>query len=125
MPGRFLAALVVAMFAASAPPLPLRAAQAADPGPEKSRLRVAIAAYGPLYLPLLVAQEAGYFSRRGVKVDLSQPSATASAQALTSGTIDVYQGGAAIIHANVGGDNALIQEVNGTCGATLFPGEVR
>ena len=52
---------------------------------------VAIAAYGPLYLPLLVAQEAGYFSKRGVNLNITLLSATASAQALLSGTVDIYQ----------------------------------
>ena len=76
---------------------------AAEPKPEKNRLEVAIAAYGPLYLPLLVANEAGYFSKRGLTVNLTLLSATASAQALLSGTVDIYQGGTATIHANVAG----------------------
>ena len=75
--------------------------------PEKNRLEVAIAATGPLYLPVLLANEAGYFSQRGVTVNLSTLSATASAQALLSGQIDIYQGGAATIHANVGGSDVI------------------
>ena len=71
--------------------------------PEKSRLEVAIAAIGPLYLPLLVAQEAGYFSKHGLSLSISQVSATASAQALISGKVDMYQGGAAAITANLAG----------------------
>jgi hypothetical protein len=62
---------------------------AAEPTPEKSNLEVAIAAWGPLYLPLLVAHESGYFSKRGVNLNISQLSATASAQALISGQIDL------------------------------------
>ena len=84
-----------------------RAAQSPDLKPEKNRLEVAIAAYGPLYLPILVAQEAGYFAKRGVNVSISQLSATASAQALISGTVDIYQGGTATIHANVGGSDLI------------------
>jgi ABC-type nitrate/sulfonate/bicarbonate transport system substrate-binding protein len=80
---------------------------AAEPKPEKSTLEVAIAAYGPLYLPLLVAHEAGYFSKRGVNVNITQLSATASAQALISGKVDIYQGGASTIHANVGGSDLI------------------
>jgi ABC-type nitrate/sulfonate/bicarbonate transport system substrate-binding protein len=80
---------------------------AADLKPETSSLEVAIAAYSPLYLPLFVAQEAGYFSKRGVNVHLSQLSATASAQAVISGKVDVYQGGASTIHANVGGSDLI------------------
>jgi ABC-type nitrate/sulfonate/bicarbonate transport system substrate-binding protein len=80
---------------------------AAEPTPEKSNLEVAIAAWGPLYLPLLVAHESGYFSKRGVNLNISQLSATASAQALISGQIDIYQGGASTIHANVGGTDLI------------------
>lgn len=84
-----------------------RAAQSPDLKPEKNRLEVAIAAYGPLYLPILVAQEAGYFTKRGVNVSISVLSATASAQALISGAVDIYQGGTATIHANVGGSDLI------------------
>jgi ABC-type nitrate/sulfonate/bicarbonate transport system substrate-binding protein len=80
---------------------------AAEPKPERNQLEVAIAAYGPLYLPLLVAHESGYFSKRGVTLNLSQVSATASAQALISGRVDIYQGGASTIHANVGGSDLI------------------
>ena len=58
---------------------------AAELKPEKNRLEVAIAASGPLYLPIILANEAGYFSKRGVAVNISTLSATASAQALLSG----------------------------------------
>src|SRR5918994_6597167 len=81
--------------------------EAAEPKPERNQLNVAIAAFGPLYLPLLVAHEAGYFSKRGVSLNISQLSATASAQALLSGTVDIYQGGAATIHANVAGSDVI------------------
>jgi NitT/TauT family transport system substrate-binding protein len=80
---------------------------AAEPKPEKNQLEVAIAAYGPLYLPLLVAHDAGYFSKRGVNLNITQLSATASAQALISGRVDIYQGGASTIHANVGGSDLI------------------
>ena len=82
-------------------------AGAAEAKPETNRLEVAIAAYGPLYLPLLVAQEAGYFSKRGVNLNITLLSATASAQALLSGTVDIYQGGTATIHANVAGSDLI------------------
>ena len=82
-------------------------AGAAEAKPERNRLEVAIAAYGPLYLPLLVAQEAGYFSKRGVNLNITLLSATASAQALLSGTVDIYQGGTATIHANVAGSDLI------------------
>lgn len=87
-----------------------RFAIAGDAGelkPERSRLEVAIAATGPLYLPVLLANEAGYFTKRGLTVNLSTLSATASAQALISGQVDVYQGGTATIHANVAGSDLI------------------
>jgi ABC-type nitrate/sulfonate/bicarbonate transport system substrate-binding protein len=80
---------------------------AAEPKAEKNSLNVAIAAYGPLYLPLLVAHEAGYFTKRGLSLNITQLSATASAQALLAGTVDIYQGGAATIHANVAGSDVI------------------
>ncbi|HEX9787779.1 MAG TPA: ABC transporter substrate-binding protein, partial [Candidatus Binatia bacterium] len=83
------------------------AAQGPELKPEKNRLEVAIAATGPLYLPVLLANEAGYFSKRGVTVNLSTLSATASAQALLSGQVDIYQGGTATIHASVGGSDLI------------------
>jgi ABC-type nitrate/sulfonate/bicarbonate transport system substrate-binding protein len=101
--------LLTALLAIALTAAPTERAFAArgDPIPEKSKLEVAIAAYGPLYLPILVANEAGYFSKRGVSVNITQLSATASAQALISGQIDIYQGGASTIHANVGGTDLI------------------
>jgi len=100
---RMLAVWVAIIFAS----LVTEKSPAAEPKPEKNRLEVAIAATGPLYLPLLLANEAGYFTKRGLTVNLSTLSATASAQALLSGQIDIYQGGAAIIHANVAGSDLI------------------
>ena len=84
-----------------------QAAQGPDLTPEKPRLEVAIAATGPLYLPVLLANEAGYFNKRGLTVNITTLSATASAQALLSGQVDIYQGGTATIHANVGGSDLI------------------
>ena len=81
--------------------------RAAEPRPERNRLEVAIAATGPLYLPIILANEAGYFTKRGVTVNISILSATASAQALLSGQVDIYQGGTATIHANVAGSDLI------------------
>jgi ABC-type nitrate/sulfonate/bicarbonate transport system substrate-binding protein len=82
-------------------------AQSSELKLEKNPLEVAIAATGPLYLPVLLANEAGYFSKRGLTVNISTLSATASAQALLSGQVDIYQGGTATIHANVGGADLI------------------
>jgi ABC-type nitrate/sulfonate/bicarbonate transport system substrate-binding protein len=99
----FFLALISSLFGTSAS----RAAQGTDLKPEKSRLEVAIAATGPLYLPIILANEAGYFSKRGVSVNINVLSATASAQALLSGQVDIYQGGTATIHANVAGSDLI------------------
>ncbi len=99
----FCLALVLSPFATSAS----HAAQGQDVKPEKNRLEVAIAATGPLYLPIILANEAGYFNKRGVTVNTSILSATASAQALLSGQVDIYQGGTATIHANVAGSDLI------------------
>ena len=82
-------------------------AQSPDLKPEKNKLEVAIAATGPLYLPILLANEAGYFNKRGLTVNIMTLSATASAQALLSGQVDIYQGGTATIHANVAGSDLI------------------
>jgi ABC-type nitrate/sulfonate/bicarbonate transport system substrate-binding protein len=100
--GSIATALALALFGSGV--------HAAEPGefkPEKNKLEVAIAATGPLYLPVLLANEAGYFAKRGLMVNLSTLSATASAQALLSGQVDIYQGGTATIHANVGGSDLI------------------
>jgi NitT/TauT family transport system substrate-binding protein len=102
-PARTIFGILLASFLI----LSVQTLNAAEPKPEKNQLEVAIAAYGPLYLPLLVAHEAGYFSKRGVNLNITQLSATASAQALISGRVDIYQGGASTIHANVGGSDLI------------------
>jgi ABC-type nitrate/sulfonate/bicarbonate transport system substrate-binding protein len=56
---------------------------------------------------LLIAHEAGYFSKRGVNLNITLLSATASAQALLSGQVDIYQGGASTVHANIGGSDLI------------------
>ncbi len=104
---RLFTALLLTGFALGDFPEKMRTADAAELRPEKSQLAVAIAATGPLYLPVLLANEAGYFGKRGLTVNLSTLSATASVQALVSGQVDVYQGGAATIHANVGGSDLI------------------
>jgi len=102
-----LSRLALSIAAVAALSLPVANAQGPVLKPEKTTLEVAIAATGPLYLPLLLAADAGYFDKRGLKVNLTQLSATASAQALLSGTVDIYQGGTATIHANVAGSDVI------------------
>jgi NitT/TauT family transport system substrate-binding protein len=104
---KLLISFMVAAIGLSAAVQRIDAAQITDLKPEKSKLEVAIAATGPLYLPVLLANEAGYFAKRGLTVNLSTLSATVSAQALLSGQVDIYQGGTATIHANVGGSDLI------------------
>ena len=75
--------------------------------PEKGRVEVAIAAWGSTTLPLLVAQEAGYFARHGLNVSINQVSASAAVQGVISGRIDIYQGGAAAIAAQLAGADII------------------
>ena len=82
-------------------------AQTGAAKPEKSRLEVAMAGTGSTSLPLLVSLEAGYFTKRGLTVNLNQVSASVSVQGVFSGTIDIYQGGAAAIAGNLGGADII------------------
>ncbi len=82
-------------------------AQQSAPKPEKNHLEVAIAGTGSTSLPLLVTQDAGYFAKRGLNVSISQVSASAAVQGVISGTIDIYQGGAAAIAGNLAGADII------------------
>lgn len=85
-----------------------RAAEQSSPAKlEKNRLEVAMAGTGSTSLPLLVAMEGGYFARRGLTVNLNQVSASVSVQGVISGTIDIYQGGAAAIAGNLAGADII------------------
>jgi len=95
-----LAVLVVLWFGQAA-------AQTIGAKPEKSRLEVAMAGTGSTSLPLLVSFEGGYFSKRGLTVNLNQVSASVSVQGVISGTIDIYQGGAAAIAGNLAGADII------------------
>jgi ABC-type nitrate/sulfonate/bicarbonate transport system substrate-binding protein len=71
--------------------------------PEKSRLEVGTAGSGTTSLPLFVALEGGYFTKRGLNVSVNQLGATVAVQGILSGTVDIYQGGTAAIAANLAG----------------------
>src|SRR5262245_10301703 len=71
--------------------------------PEKSRLDVGTAGSGTTSMPLFVALEGGYFTKRGLNVSVNQVGATVAVQGIISGTIDIYQGGTAAIAANLAG----------------------
>jgi ABC-type nitrate/sulfonate/bicarbonate transport system substrate-binding protein len=63
--------------------------------PEKSKLEVGTAGMGTTSLPLLVALEAGYFTKRGLAVSVNPLGATVAVQGIISGAVDIYQGGTA------------------------------
>ena len=102
------ATLFVGLMALTALPfLSDGAEQATSAKPEKSHLEVAIAAWGSTSLPLLVAQEGGYFAKRGLSVSINQVSASAAVQGVISGAIDIYHGGAAAIAAQLAGADII------------------
>ena len=75
--------------------------------PEKIRLEVGTAGSGTTSLPLFVALEAGYFTKRGLSVSVSQLGATVAVQGIISGAVDIYQGGTAAIAANLAGADII------------------
>jgi ABC-type nitrate/sulfonate/bicarbonate transport system substrate-binding protein len=75
--------------------------------PEKNQLEVAIAAWGATSLPTAVALDGGYFAKHGLAVNISVVAASTSVQALISGRVDIYQGGATAIAGNLGGADII------------------
>jgi ABC-type nitrate/sulfonate/bicarbonate transport system substrate-binding protein len=83
------------------------AAQISSLNLEKDQLKIATAGSGTTSLPLLVAQEAGYFAKRGLDVSINQVGATVAVQGVISGTIDIYQGGTAAIAGRLAGADII------------------
>jgi ABC-type nitrate/sulfonate/bicarbonate transport system substrate-binding protein len=75
--------------------------------PEKRIIEVAIAAYAHTTMPMLIEQEAGYFAKHGLSVNIVVVSASAAVQGLISGRIDIYQGGAAALAAALQGADII------------------
>lgn len=75
--------------------------------PEKSQLQVAIAAWGATSIPTASALDGGYFAKHGLNVNISVIPASTSVQALISGQVDIYQGGATAIAGNLGGADII------------------
>ncbi len=107
MPQRWRELFFVSILLAALSAISEGAEQTGFPKPEKSHLEVAIAAWGSTNLPLVLAHEAGYFAKYGLKVSINQVSASASVQGVISGSIDIYQGGAAAIAANLAGADII------------------
>src|SRR4026209_1416851 len=83
------------------------AGEMALPKAEKTPLEVGTAGSGTTSLPLFVALDGGYFSKRGLNVSVNQVGATVAVQGVISGTIDIYQGGTAAIAANLAGADLI------------------
>lgn len=101
--GQFLSA--VALIAVVC--LPTTAAELPFSKPEKTRLEVGTAGSGTTSLPLFVALDGGYFTKRGLTVSVNQVGATVAVQGIISGTLDIYQGGTAAIAANLAGADII------------------
>lgn len=100
--------LCLAVILATQAPRALHAAeQTILVKPEKTQLVVATAGLGTTSLPLLVALDGGYFTKRGLDVSVNAVGATVAVQGLISGTIDIYQGGTAAIAANLAGADII------------------
>ncbi len=93
--------------AATPGPPSVASATAVDERPEKDTLNVAAVIATASSLPLQVAIDGGYFQQHGLTVQNNLLSASVAVQALVSGSIDVYQGGAAAIAARLGGSDVI------------------
>jgi len=82
-------------------------AQVTSVKPEKPQLEVAIAAWGATAIPTAVALDGGYFAKHGLNVNISVIAASTSVQAVISGRVDIYQGGATAIAGNLGGADII------------------
>ena len=106
-PVRWVVFAVGFICAIAAPQSSESAEPAVGVKPEKSRLEVGTAGSGTTSLPLFVALEGGYFTKRGLNVSVNQLGATVAVQGIISGTVDIYQGGTAAIAANLAGADII------------------
>ncbi len=106
-PVRWVVFAVGFICAIAAPQSSESAEPAVGVKPEKSRLEVGPAGSGTTSLPLFVALEGGYFTKRGLNVSVNQLGATVAGQGIISGTVDISQGGTAAIAANLAGADII------------------
>lgn len=107
---RIVASVVILAVAGSAcggTSAPGSAASAAALKPEKASVTVALPSDTGGTMPTRVAQDAGYFQKYGLTVNINVVSAAAAAQALTSGSVDLYQGGTTPIGADLAGADLI------------------
>ncbi len=100
---RFYAVVLLAIFLLAGHAF----AQVSAVKPEKPQVEVAIAAWGATAIPTAVALDGGYFAKHGLNVNISVIAASTSVQAVISGRVDIYQGGATAIAGNLGGADII------------------
>jgi ABC-type nitrate/sulfonate/bicarbonate transport system substrate-binding protein len=82
-------------------------AQAPTPKPEKASISIALPSDTAGTMPTRIGQDAGYFAKYGLTVNVNIVSAATAAQALTSGSVDMYHGGTTPISADLGGADLI------------------
>jgi NitT/TauT family transport system substrate-binding protein len=95
---------------AAAKPSPTASASAgaaAAAKPEKAAITVALPSDTAGTMPTRVGQDGGYFTKYGLTVNIDVVSASAAAQALTAGSVNMYQGGTTSINADLGGADLI------------------
>jgi len=106
-----LVILLPLLVAACGPGAPLaRGAAAGGPAAdthERSAIALALPSDTGGTMPTRVAQDAGYFAKYGLAVNIDIVSAATAAQALTSGSVDMYQGGTTPISADLAGADLI------------------
>ncbi|HEX6511447.1 MAG TPA: ABC transporter substrate-binding protein [Chloroflexota bacterium] len=89
---------------------PASASPAASSGTgalEQKHLEIAIASTASGYGPVLVAKDGGDFAQHGLDVNLNVVSSSTGAQAVVSGSADMYQGGGTAIAAHLEGADII------------------
>jgi NitT/TauT family transport system substrate-binding protein len=71
--------------------------------PEKPHISVARSAPGGTFIPVLIAQDAGYFKNHGLEVELEMVAPPVANQGLVSGSLDIYEGATSVVTAILGG----------------------
>jgi len=99
--------LLMCACGSTAAPASSGAGASAAVKPEKSHVTVALPSDTAGTMPTRVAQDAGYFGKYGLEVEVSIVSASTAAQALASGSVDLYHGGTTPISADLGGADLI------------------
>jgi NitT/TauT family transport system substrate-binding protein len=102
-----LGASIASTAAAAGSSAAAASAAGASVKPEKSEIAIALPSDTAGTMPTRVAQDAGYFAKYGLKVDVNIVSAATAAQALASGSVVIYQGGTTPIGADLAGADLI------------------